>query len=350
LTQHPSLCTFLVLNLSIIKANIPMNTTPHPSIASAAESYLETVQLARSRNTHDTYSFAIKAFLDVLVSHGLATASPVSDLREDAISWFAASLKSLSPATESLYLQAAKGFFKFLAAENMSDVNLPRLDLLRQQRARRAGIRLPQFHADDIRRLLDYVSEPAFVSASSEADHLRALRDRAFLLTLADTGLRVHEACLLRRGQLDWNESRAIIIGKGNKEAVVRFSKRALVALKRYLEARSMLDGSSGKALRALPLFARHDKGAGSKVKPITTATGRNIVAERAAQALGDGAAGTITPHSLRHYFVTAVLRASGNLKLAQELARHASVQVTQRYAHLSNDELDRSYHEIFET
>jgi site-specific recombinase XerC len=44
------------------------------------------------------------------------------------------------------------------------------------------------------------------------------------------------------------------------------------------------------------------------------------------------------------------VLRASGNLKLAQELARHASIQVTQRYAHLSDDELDKGYHEIFES
>jgi integrase/recombinase XerC len=326
-----------------------MNTKPQISIASAAAAYLETVHLARSRNTHDTYSFAVSAFLDVLVSHGLSGEASVSDLSEDAISWFATALKDLSPATESLYLQAAKGFFKFLAAENLSDINLPRLDLLKQQRARRAGIRLPQFPADDIRRLLDYVTETGFVPASPEADHLRALRDRAFLLTLADTGLRVHEACLLRRGQLDWNESRAVIIGKGNKEAVVRFSKRALVALKRYLESRSTLDGNSGKALRALPLFARHDKGAGRKVKAMSTATGRNIVAERAAQALGQSATGTITPHSLRHYFVTTVLRASGNLKLAQELARHASVQVTQRYAHLSNDELDRSYHEIFE-
>jgi integrase/recombinase XerC len=327
-----------------------VDAKPQISIASAAAAYLETVRLARSRNTHDTYSFAMKAFLAALESRDISLQAAVSDLAEDAIAWFATSLKNLSPATENLYLQAAKGFFKFLAAENLSNVNLPRLDLLKQQRARRTGIRLPQFPADDIRRLIDYVGEPNFIPASPEADYLRALRDRAFLLTLADTGLRVHEACVLRRGQLDWNESRAVIVGKGNKEAVVRFSKRALVALKRYLEARSRLDGNSGKALRALPLFSRHDKGAGTKIKPMSTATGRNIVAERAAQALGQSATGTITPHSLRHYFVTTVLRASGNLKLAQELARHASVQVTQRYAHLSNDELDRSYHEIFES
>lgn len=41
--------------------------------------------------------------------------------------------------------------------------------------------------------------------------------------------------------------------------------------------------------------------------------------------------------------------RASGNLKLAQELARHKNIQVTQRYAHLSDDELDKGYYEIFE-
>jgi integrase len=110
------------------------------------------------------------------------------------------------------------------------------------------------------------------------------------------------------------------------------------------------LDGASNRPLTALPLFARHDKGAGKKVKPITTATGRNIVTETVRLALGEEAVGTITPHSFRHYFVTTVLRASGNLKLAQELARHSNIQVTQRYAHLSDDELDKGYYEIFET
>jgi len=59
---------------------------------------------------------------------------------------------------------------------------------------------------------------------------------------------------------------------------------------------------------------------------------------------------GTISPHSFRHYFVTTVLRGSGgNLKMAQELARHKNIQVTQRYAHLSDDELDRGFYDVFE-
>jgi integrase/recombinase XerC len=98
-----------------------------------------------------------------------------------------------------------------------------------------------------------------------------------------------------------------------------------------------------------LSLFARHDKGPGKKIKPITPTTGRNIVAEKVKQTLGSEAAGQITPHSFRHYFVSTILRSSGNLKLAQALARHENIQITQRYAHINDDELDQGYFEIFE-
>ena len=97
-------------------------------------------------------------------------------------------------------------------------------------------------------------------------------------------------------------------------------------------------------------IFARHDLGAGDRVEPISTTTGRNIITQRVKEALGEAAAGTITPHSFRHFFVTEVLQGSGgNIKLAQKLARHKNIQVTQRYAHLSNEELDKGYHDIFE-
>ena len=323
-----------------------------PTIAEAVQKYLETVKLARLQNTALTYGKAMKSFLAMLAENDLdPQVSPASALTEDVLADFAIHLKDYTPATERLYIQAAQGFYKFLAAERLAEINLPRLELLLKQRVRRPGIRLPQFPAEDIERILAFVSDPANLSDNSddpETIKLRAMRDRAFLLTLADTGLRVHEACALRRGDVDWNEGRAVIIGKGDKQAVVRFSTRSLQALRDYLSLRAALDGGSGRPLASLPLFARHDKGAGKKVKPITPTTGRNIVDERVKQALGETAS-NITPHSFRHYFVTTVLRGSGNLKLAQELARHANIQVTQRYAHLSDDELDKGYHDVFE-
>ncbi|PWB69594.1 MAG: hypothetical protein C3F07_18910 [Anaerolineales bacterium] len=80
-----------------------------------------------------------------------------------------------------------------------------------------------------------------------------------------------------------------------------------------------------------------------------TPTTGRNIVRERVGQILGRDMVGRITPHSFRHYFVPAVLCGSSNLRHAQELVRHKNIQVTQRYTHLSNDELVKANHGIFE-
>jgi site-specific recombinase XerD len=325
--------------------------TSTPTIDEAIRRYLHSVALARSANTVRTYQNGMAVFRACLEENELPPdETPLTAISEETIVPFANALKDYAPATERLYLTAASGFFEFLAAERLVEINLPRLRLLIRQRARRSGVRLPQFPRNAIESVLEYAINIALAPAENLSEQLRNLRDRAFLFTLADTGLRVHEACALRRGDLDWFEHRAVLIGKGNREAVVRFSTRSITYIREYLKTRQELDGLAGKSLTALPLFARHDRGAGKKIKPISTATGRNIVAQRVKEALGEEAAGTITPHSFRHYFVTAVLRGSGgNLKLAQELARHQNIAVTQRYAHLSDDELDRGYSEIFD-
>jgi site-specific recombinase XerD len=313
--------------------------------------YLDSVSLSRSENTARTYHNAMKNFLESWERSGRdPDISLSSDINEDFIVVFAADLKGYSPNTEQLYLTAATGFYEFLAAEKLAEINLPRLRMLIKRRARRTGQRLPQFPKSDIHQVINYAKSLSLQPSENIRQRLQLLRDRAFILTLADTGLRVHEACNLRRGDLDWQEAKAVIIGKGNTQAVVRFSTRALKALRDYLNTRAELDGAFGRSLSSLPIFARHDLGAGERVEPISTTTGRNIINQRVVEALGEGAEGTITPHSFRHFFVTEVLQGSGgNIKLAQKLARHKNIQVTQRYAHLSDDELDKGYFEIFE-
>ncbi len=322
------------------------------TIAEALSAYLKMIQQARSANTYTTYRNAMKLFAQVLQDKGVdIRTQSISAFPEDAIIWFSSDLKHLSPATEQLYITVAAGFYEFLVAENLYAANLPRMRLLIRQRTRASGTRLPQFSRDIIEEVINYAIYFANNPNSDELrDRLIDLRDSAFILTLADTGLRVHEACALRRGDIHWQEAKAVIIGKGNRQAVVRFSKRALGGISSYLALRQTLDGAARKPLASLPIFARHDKGAGKRILPITPTTGRNIIAQRVAACLGDEHVGSITPHSFRHYFVTRVLLGSGgNLKLAQELARHRSISVTQRYAHLAEDELDKSYMEIFE-
>jgi len=324
---------------------------PSFTLLESIQEYLDSVHLSRSKNTARTYANAMRSFLGSwIINGGNPEDDQAAGITEDFIAVFAADLKSFSPNTEQLYLTAATGYFEYLAAEKLAEINLPRMRMLIKRRSRRTGQRLPQFPKEDIQKVLTYAQSLTMAPVASKRQRLQHLRDRAFIFTLADTGLRVHEACNLRRGDLDWQEGKAIIIGKGNQEAVVRFSTRALTAIKDYINTRAEIDGAYGRSLTSLPIFARHDLGAGNRVEPVSTTTGRNIIRKRVVEALGENAAGTITPHSFRHYFVTEVLQGSGgNIKLAQKLARHKNIQVTQRYAHLSDDELDKGYYEIFE-
>lgn len=319
------------------------------SIQKSIELFIENIQLSRSENTEKTYHNAMKAFLQMLEENNISPESSIDLLNEKIFSDFAKFLKAYSPSTESLYINVAKNYFEFLAAEEYKNFNLYQTKLLIKNRTRKPGIRLPQFPQHSIEELLDYAENKIpCLPAENENDRLINLRDSAFLVTLADTGLRIHEACNLRRGTIDWFSNKAVIIGKGNKEAVIRFSDRSIDLLKRYLNERSVIDGATGMQLAALPVFARHDKGAGNNILPISTKTGRAIVALRVEEKLGKEAVGTITPHSFRHYFVTNVLKKTGNMKIAQEFARHSSITVTQRYTHLSNEDLDQKYDMIF--
>ena len=323
---------------------------PPPSLQAASEHYLSLVANSRSENTHRTYAQAIRKFIALLKKRGVHTdtTSP-AEASADWLGWYVTALKPYSPATESLFLTALVGFYEYLAAEENAPINLVQVRSILKRRQRKVTPRLPQFPREQIESVISYVNSSASAPSADERERLRRLRDRAFIFALADTGLRISEACRLTRGQIDWAEGRAIVIIKGGQEGVVRLSERVLSAIKAYLGARAELDGASGRALASLPIFARHDDGAGKKVLRLNTVGAREVVDRAVVGALGEEAKGTITPHSFRHYFVTVVLRASGgNLKLAQELARHKNISITQRYAHLSDDDLDRDYHEIF--
>ena len=163
------------------------------TINETIQAYLRSVQLARSPNTARTYGNALNIFKEVLKEYWTdPETSPVQEMTEDAISWLADYLKNYSAPTERLYLTAVAGLYEYVAAERLAEVNLPRLRLLIRQRARRPGLRLPQFPQSDLERVL--LATENYVEQMYETleEKLRALRDRAFLLTLADTGLRVH--------------------------------------------------------------------------------------------------------------------------------------------------------------
>lgn len=333
------------------------------TILEAVERYLATVARSRSPRTARAYRNGLNLFLMALAEAGVAPDSaPISSLSEGSITLLIERLADLSPATENLYLTAASGFYHFLAAEQFADPNLPRLRSLIRQRARKQGRRLPKFPREEIERLIAYAQNLNLQSVESIGDQakteagrlserkrarLRNLRDRAFILFLADTGLRVSEACSLTLGDVDFLEGRLTVLGKGDQQAIVRISRRALAALKDYLEARRTVQQPTGRKAKSLPLFTRHDRGSGSVPRRLDPSSAWDLVKARAREAVGE-AADQIHPHSFRHYFVTVVLLATNNMEKTRRLARHKSITVTQRYAEI-DPELDQDYYEIFD-
>lgn len=284
-----------------------------------AEKYLST--LDRLPNTLKTYRWALDYYLALVGD----------DLNNENYEQFLIDIRDLSPSSKGVLLSAVNGLYNYCEIPDGA-----KREKLVEHYTRKLKSRPVVFDRPAVEKILAY--------CDTLHGDLMQLRDRSFVLTLADTGFRISELASLRRGDIDWQEERVMITGKGEKVAVVRLSHRSVAALREYLNARSQLDGKSGRPLGSLPLFAQH--GNVNKIKGMTIDGMRKAIKERMKEAGAE-----VRIHDFRHYFVTMVMLASGgNLKMAQELARHESTQTTQRYAHFTTTELDKNYDQIFNT
>ena len=288
--------------------------------------------LDRSPRTIFTYHNALEQFIN--------TVGEDAELTTETYTAFLTAIKSKSPSTKRVYTTAVRKFFAFCKAGNWFEMKEATDHYTRNQ-----GKRIVNFNREAVEKVIEHCSSLNGEASASPGTRLEAMRDRAFVLTLVDTGLRISEACALKRGDIDWMEQRAIIIGKGDKQAVIRFSNRCIEALKNYLHARSTIDPNSRTPLGSQPVFARHDIRASKKIRPITAGGMWKAIKLRIEEAGVERSAVRI--HDFRHYFVTMSYLAKGNLKLSQELARHESISTTNRYAHFGG-EADIAYDEIF--
>jgi integrase/recombinase XerC len=281
--------------------------------------------LDRPPNTLRAYRYALRKFVAIVGED--------AEMNTETYEKFLKAIIAYSPSTKQILRSAVLGLYSFCKAGNWVE-----LREITKHYTRKQGKRIVNFNREALEKVLTYC-------AALPGTDLIASRDRAFVLTLADTGLRISEACTLKRGDIDWQEQRAIIIGKGDKQAVIRFSDRSIQAIKDYLQKRAELDGASRLPLSSLPLFARHDISASKKVKSIGPGGMWKAIKGRMKEAGIDEH--LVRIHDFRHYFVTMTYLALGDLKLSQELARHESIATTNRYAHFGG-EADKAYDEIF--
>lgn len=166
-------------------------------------------------------------------------------------------------------------------------------------------------------------------------------RDRSILELLYGSGLRVSELVGLNLGDLSLAEGLVRVVGKGRKERIVPFGSRAAEALQDYLQVR-------GKNVRiSQPVKAK--KGKPSAEAVFLNARGGRLTA-RSIGNIVDRHVGRLAqrlkvhPHTLRHSFATHMLNAGADLRAIQELLGHESLSTTQKYTHVSVEQLVRVY------
>ncbi len=161
-------------------------------------------------------------------------------------------------------------------------------------------------------------------------DKPEEIRDRAMLELLYATGMRVSELVSLRLDSVDLRERFVKVKGKGEKERIIPFSKRALRWVRSYLEEREKICSKPSPFLfitrRCRPMSRQ---GFWKKLKTYAERTG-----------LRD----KVWPHVLRHSFATHMLEAGADLRIIQMMLGHASLTTTQIYTHVDLARLRRAY------
>lgn len=157
-------------------------------------------------------------------------------------------------------------------------------------------------------------------------DAAASLRDRALLEAAYSTGMRVGEVTRLRITDLD---SRRMLIrvdqGKGRKDRYVMLSASLLETLRAYWR----------ESKPKLYLFPGRDN-----KRPLGIS-----VAQKAFQRARDraGISKPVSFHTLRHSFATHLLEDGANVRKIQGLLGHRSLQTTERYTHVAEDDLHQT-------
>jgi site-specific recombinase XerD len=164
-----------------------------------------------------------------------------------------------------------------------------------------------------------------------KSNHSRptADRDRAIVLLLVDTGMRASELCDLRIRDLDIQNHRVRVMGKGRKERLLPISARTSQAIWRYLATR---DGKRDNSF----LFATRTEG------PLERNNLRNTLKRIGKRAGVPG----VTLHRFRHTFAIAFLRNNGHIMALQRLLGHSTMDMVTHYLAIAQADIETAHHE----
>lgn len=260
-----------------------------------------------SENTLDAYMSDLQKLLDYVGSEGLH----VLDVKLGDLRNFVAALVDIgiSARSQSRILSGVRTFYTFLILDGYIEDDPT--ELLEWPKI---GEHLPEVLS---------VEEVDRLEQACDLSKWEGQRNRTIIEVLFSCGLRVSELINLRLSDLFLNEKFIRVMGKGKKERLVPISESAVKELQYWFMDRNLMKIKPGEEDF---VFLNRRGGHLTRMMIFT-------IVRRLAEAAGIEK--TISPHTLRHSFATALLEGGANLRAIQDMLGHERISTTQIYTHI---------------
>lgn len=276
------------------------------NIVRAYHRYLK-LQRGYSANTLDAYERDLLKLLNYLEQEE----KHVLDVELPDLQHFAASLHDIgiNARSQCRILSGIRSFYHFLQLDGYREDDPTEL-----LESPVLGQHLPEVLSTD---------EVDILENSIDLSKWEGHRNRAIIEVLFSCGMRVSELVNLKLSNLFLNEQYVRIFGKGAKERLVPISSKAIKELQNWFIDRNLMNIKPGEE----DYVFLNRRGAH------LTRTMILIMIKR--QAVEAGITKTISPHTLRHSFATALLEGGADLRAIQAMLGHESISTTEIYTHI---------------
>lgn len=278
------------------------------------KAYVRYLKLQRnmSGNTLDAYQRDLRKLLDYLEREQ----KDIRDVTLHDLEHFSAGLHDIGihPRSQCRILSGIRSFFRFVQLDGYRDDDPTEL-----LESPQIGDHLPEvLTTEEVDRL----------EASIDLSKWEGHRNRAIIEVLFSCGLRVSELVNLMLSDLYIDEEYVRVMGKGSKERLVPISRKAIDELKNWFYDRNLMKIKPGEE----DFVFLNRRGA--------HLTRTMILIMIKSQAKDAGIQKTISPHTLRHSFATALLEGGADLRFIQALLGHEDIGTTEIYTHIDTSTL----------
>ena len=314
-----------------------INSDQNPEFVNSFLDYSITI-LNKSPNSVKEYNYDLNMFLKFIKIHFKLTNETdfkkiyikdftLENLKKITLDDIHAFLSYLAlnqrakPATRARKISTIRIFFSYLSQKAKiietnpaQNLETPKLDK-----------RIPKYLSlDESKRLLNVTMD--------ENDEFKE-RDYAIITLFLNCGLRLSELVGINIQDIDFNEYKMNVIGKGNKERTIYLNKACIHALDEYIKVRPKegvkLDSKASN--KALFLSSRKER--------ISKRTVQYIVEKELRKAGLDTS--KYSTHKLRHTAATLMYQYGNvDIRALQELLGHESISTTEIYTHVSNEQV----------